>query len=180
MDQYLANRLTSLGVFQVVTDPKKADAIFTDGLGEAFEGRLAEWFPAPPVPAVLVSEASQAPAQVAVPAAPAVPAASTAPADPAPQPPSVPAVASPAADKQPFPQPSRSKVTEPEKRADTAADKPMVSSFRRSKGTLFLVDPRSRLVLWSVYAQPKNASGVEMDRTAGQIAKGIRQDLKGR
>src|SRR5579863_5206571 len=30
MDQYLANQLTTAGVFQVVTDPKKADAILTD------------------------------------------------------------------------------------------------------------------------------------------------------
>jgi len=36
LDQYLANRLTSAGVFRVVTDPKMADAIFTDQLGAGF------------------------------------------------------------------------------------------------------------------------------------------------
>src|SRR5437588_8805686 len=40
MDQFLANQLTSLGVFQVVTDPQKADAILTDRLGELFENKL--------------------------------------------------------------------------------------------------------------------------------------------
>ena len=30
MDQFLANRLTTLGVFQVVTDPQRADAVITD------------------------------------------------------------------------------------------------------------------------------------------------------
>ena len=30
MDQYLANQLTTIGVFEVVTDPQKADAIVTD------------------------------------------------------------------------------------------------------------------------------------------------------
>lgn len=40
LDQYVANRLAASGVFQVTTDPKKADAIFTDRLGEAFEQRL--------------------------------------------------------------------------------------------------------------------------------------------
>ena len=50
LDQYLANRLTSLGVFQVVTDPQKADAIFTDHLGESFEKRMAELYPPPPPP----------------------------------------------------------------------------------------------------------------------------------
>jgi hypothetical protein len=51
MDQYLANRLTSLGVFQVVTDPQKADAIVTDRLGEPFEAKLKELYPPPPPPA---------------------------------------------------------------------------------------------------------------------------------
>jgi hypothetical protein len=46
-DQYLANRLTGMGVFQVVTDPQKADAIFTDRLGEPFEQRLSELYPPP-------------------------------------------------------------------------------------------------------------------------------------
>lgn len=41
LDQYLAAHLTRLGVFQVVADPARADAVFTDHLGEAFEQRLA-------------------------------------------------------------------------------------------------------------------------------------------
>ena len=36
LDQYLANRLTDDHIFQVVTDPKQADAVFTDRIGEAF------------------------------------------------------------------------------------------------------------------------------------------------
>ncbi len=50
LDQYLANRLTSQGVFRVVTDPQKADAIFTDHLGESFEKRLEQLYPPPPPP----------------------------------------------------------------------------------------------------------------------------------
>ena len=50
MDQYLANRLTSMGVFQVVADPQKADAIITDRLGEPFEAKLKELYPPPPAP----------------------------------------------------------------------------------------------------------------------------------
>jgi hypothetical protein len=49
LDQYLANRLTSAQVFRVVTDPKLADAIFTDQLGEAFERKLSDLY-APPEP----------------------------------------------------------------------------------------------------------------------------------
>src|SRR6266542_3025838 len=47
LDQHLANRLTSTGVFRVVTDPKLADAIFTDQLGAAFEQKLVDLFPPP-------------------------------------------------------------------------------------------------------------------------------------
>jgi hypothetical protein len=47
LDQYLANRLTGSQIFRVVTDPRLADAIFTDQLGEAFEKKLADLYPDP-------------------------------------------------------------------------------------------------------------------------------------
>jgi hypothetical protein len=40
----------------------------------------------------------------------------------------------------------------------------------RKRGTVFLVDPRQRLVLWSTYDLPKNASPAELDRSANRIA----------
>ena len=40
LDQYLALQLTSEGVLQVVTDPQKADAILTDGIGARLEEKL--------------------------------------------------------------------------------------------------------------------------------------------
>ena len=48
LDQYLANRLS--GVFRVVTDPKLADAVFTNQLGEPFEQQLAKLYPPPKPP----------------------------------------------------------------------------------------------------------------------------------
>ena len=45
LDQYLANRLTGDQVFRVVTDPRLADAIFTDHLGDAFEKQLTVLYP---------------------------------------------------------------------------------------------------------------------------------------
>ena len=50
MDQYLANQLTQAGIFEVVTDPKKADAILTDSVGEQFQKKLDDLY-APPKPA---------------------------------------------------------------------------------------------------------------------------------
>jgi hypothetical protein len=47
LDQHLANRISESGLFQVVTDLKKAGAVFTDKLGEPFEERLNALFPQP-------------------------------------------------------------------------------------------------------------------------------------
>lgn len=44
LDQYLALQLTSGGVLQVVTDPKKADAILTDGIGARLEDSLSDLY----------------------------------------------------------------------------------------------------------------------------------------
>jgi hypothetical protein len=49
MDQFLASQLVKAGVFEVVTDPKKADAIITDRVGESFENKLDDLYP-PPAP----------------------------------------------------------------------------------------------------------------------------------
>jgi hypothetical protein len=42
------------------------------------------------------------------------------------------------------------------------------------RGTIFLVDPRQRVVLWSTYSPAKNGSSAEMDRTANRIANELR------
>jgi hypothetical protein len=41
LDQHLASRLVRTGVFQVTTDLRRADAVFTESLGEGFEQRLS-------------------------------------------------------------------------------------------------------------------------------------------
>jgi hypothetical protein len=50
LDQYLANRLTKIGRFEVVTNPDQADAVFTDRIGTAFEEKWKELYPPPPPP----------------------------------------------------------------------------------------------------------------------------------
>lgn len=44
LDQYLALQLSSGGLLQVVTDPKKADAILTDGIGARLEDSLNDLY----------------------------------------------------------------------------------------------------------------------------------------
>src|ERR1017187_10319584 len=134
LDQFLAKRLISNHGFQVVTDPKLADAVFTDHLGEGFQTKLEELFPTPE-------------------------------------------------SEKPAPPPK------PEKTADQAtpliggdtvnklANPASNSSFGRSKGTVFLVDAKSRQVVWSVYQPAKGGTPKEMDRTANDIVSRIKKDL---
>jgi hypothetical protein len=131
MDQYLANRLTTDHIFQVVTDPKAADAILTDHIGEGFEQQLDTLLPSPePV-------------------------------------------------KKVAPPPEKDKdKSGPLLPIDTETKLPPVhSTFGASKGTLFLVSPKSHQVLWSVYDPPKGSDSKEMDRTASDIVSRLKKDL---
>jgi hypothetical protein len=53
--------------------------------------------------------------------------------------------------------------------ANHIADFPHEQPIVRNRGTVFLVDPRRRVVLWSTYALPKNTSPDELDRTATRV-----------
>lgn len=44
----------------------------------------------------------------------------------------------------------------------------------RHSGNVFLVDPRTRLVLWSAYDLPRNTSAAELERSAIRIANQLR------
>jgi hypothetical protein len=50
LDQYLALRLTTGNVMQVVTDPLKADVVLTDRVGAGFDDQWKELYPPPPAP----------------------------------------------------------------------------------------------------------------------------------
>ncbi len=115
MDQYLAGRLTAGSVIQVVTDPHKADAIFTDHVGETFEKSLDDLFGSVPVP-------------------------------------------------------KDGKATETFAR---------VGGGQRSRGTFFLVDRKTRDILWSDEEIPKGTSPEETRRIAGRIADHLGKALKG-
>ena len=133
MDQYLANRLTNDHLLQVVTDPKKADIIITDHIGDAFEQQLDTIFP-PPEPAKPETKTEPKPAEDA---------------------------------GNSLFGPAMNKLSNPA----------TSSSFGRSKGTVFLVDAKSREILWSVYAPPKSSTGKDLDRTANDIVSRFKKDL---
>jgi hypothetical protein len=163
LDQYLANRLATRHTFQVVTDPKLADAIFTDRIGENFQTELETIFPDP-------KPAQPKPAE-------------TAKADPAKS----------AAEKKGAELPEPEKVSRRKKSSDSDADAPAgskgfsdtvnklsapVSSFGGAKGTIFLVDAKSRLVVWSTFDPSKGTLNRDLDRTASDIVSRLARDLK--
>jgi hypothetical protein len=136
LDQFLANRLTTEHVFQIVTDPKLADAVFTDQIGEGFQMKLEEIFPTP--------ESEKAP---------------------------------------PPPKPEKTGDEISPLLGDTVnklSNPASSSSFGRSRGTVFLVDAKSRLVVWSVYQPAKTGTPKDMDRTANDIVSRIKHDRKGK
>jgi hypothetical protein len=147
LDQYLASRLTSDHVFQIVTDPKLADAVLTDRVGESLQTQLENIFPTPKPP----------------------------------QP------ETPAAEPE---KPAKSeKTSKRDKNKDAASSSnPMfqdtvnkldapTSSFGRSKGNIFLVDAKSRQVVWSAFNPPKGAAVKDLDRTASDIVSRLKKDL---
>lgn len=109
LDQFLAEQLTRGRVMQVVADPKTADMVLTDRLGEPFERKLAKVHPR--------DEDEDDDAE-----------------------------------------------THPGFRSSTAA------------GTVFLVDLKSRHVLWSDFEKParSNSQGA-LNRKAARIVKNLRE-----
>jgi hypothetical protein len=115
LDQFLAIRLTTGVVLQVVTDPQKADAILTDKIGTSFEQKLDDLYGV--------------------------------------------------------------KQKDPDDKSDSTKFTPQAQS--RAKGAVFLVDRKSRNVLWSMYERPKNNSPDELNHIADKIAGKLLHDTKG-
>ena len=167
MDQYLANRLTNEHVFRVVTDPKLADAILTDHLSEGLQEQLEDFSPTPkppepakpalPEPPAKTADASAAPSKTAdEPGTPSKSAGSDSKAKPADEPLALSLMAQ-----------TENKLSNP------AAS----SGFSRARGTVFLVDAKSRQVVWSIYAPPRDFAGKEMNRTASDIVSRLKKEL---
>jgi hypothetical protein len=149
-EQYLANHLTQEGVVRVVTEFQRADAVFTDRLGPEFERALKELAGKP---ATVEAESEGAKASSEEEIKPAGRSASS---------------GSAAAG-------ARVPTTV---RTDGAA-KP-VSTFSRGRGNVFLVDPKTHVVLWSTFERPKNTLPREMDRSAKRVVERLRKNFRGR
>lgn len=129
LDQYLAQRLTRETIFTVVTDPKLADAVFTDQIGAAFERKLLDLYP----PEAETDKDGKK-------------------------------------DKE-----DEDRLLNEQMRRESES-RPL-STFQRGKGNLFLVDLKSRRVIWSTYEPPKNYRSRELEKTCGRISEQLRKDL---
>ena len=126
LDQYMANWLVRENVYQVVTDPQKADAVLTDQIGVPLQEKLLELYP-PPAP--------------------------------------------------PEPKEDEKKKDEGGLKGDLTRPR---STFGRGRGNVFLVDLKSRRVLWSVYERPRNSLPDELDRTSQRIVRQLKKAQTGK
>ncbi len=126
LDQYLAAQLTSGSVLQVVTDPKNADAVLTDHLGQSFEDTLADLY-------------------------------------------------------NPKPTPSEKAADKADKTEDTGATYARSGmQGQKGRGNIFLVNRKTRDVLWSFYQSPGDKTPNGMRRTASKISAKLAQSIKGK
>jgi hypothetical protein len=141
LDQYLANRLTAEGVFEVVTDPRRADALLTDQLGAGFERRFEELIPReipPETPEAAEAKAARTDEQR-----------------------------------------KKDSDTELGDRLKQGSQTP-ISSFSRGKGNVFLVNIKTRGVVWSLYERPKKVQPDDLNRTSARIVQRLKKDMTGK
>jgi hypothetical protein len=140
LDQYLASRIASQGLFQVVTDPKLADAVLSDRVGETLKNQLEQIFPTPKSPEEI--EAEKAAAEKA--------------------------------EKEGGRDSLAAAFGEVAGKLESPAQ---MSSFGRGKGNVFLVDAKSRVVLWSTYEPPRSTALRDLDRAASDIVSRLKKDM---
>ncbi len=67
-----------------------------------------------------------------------------------------------------------------ELKAGDAEARPRFSGAGRGRGNMFLVDRKTRRVLWSAFEPPKSTLAADLDRAARRIAQRLARDLFGR
>jgi hypothetical protein len=117
LDQFLAQRLTGQGILQVVTDPRKADAVLTDRIGANFEESMAQLYDEGKKPV------------------------------------------SAKADDNPY-------------------QRPAMQPLSRGKGNVFLVDRKTKDVVWSTFIIPKTTDSNDLSHTAGSIVDQLAKAYK--
>ncbi len=127
-EQYLANHLAKSKVYEVVTDPARAEAVLTDRVGMALQDDLATLLtPAESQEVKQAEEADQSESGGGM-------------------------------------------------KGDTYQVRP--SSFSRGRGNIFLVDLKTRSVLWSTYERPRNSTPDSLDKAAKNVISRLTKTVK--
>jgi hypothetical protein len=148
MDQFLTSQLVKAGIFEVVTDPKKADAIITDRVGESFENKLDDLYP-PPTPSKPKKEADE----------------------------TKPAADSTGDAPKPDPPKNLRDINSDKLAGVDLSGGARPTTMGHGKGNIFIVSRGSRSVLWSIYEPPKNNTSRELTKTAERVVKHLQEDL---
>ena len=130
-DQYLAEQIAAESVFDVVVDPKLANAVLTDRIDAPFLAALDELFPLPE------------------------------PGDP----------------EQAEKKDDEDGLAADSIEAGGAFKRPKNRSMGRPQGTLFLVDVRSRTVLWSTFLKEYDPSPNKLHQQARNVVQRIKERL---
>ena len=120
LDQFLAVQLNASNIFLVVTDPKRADAVFTERIGVPFEEALKELYA------------------------------------------------------------SESKTDSKDKDKKDEYVRPTMKPLSNGKGSLFLVDRKTKNVVWSIYDKPKSNRADDVNQLAQKITSKLQKDVKGK
>jgi hypothetical protein len=118
LDQFLAVRLNAGNIFLVVTDPKKADAVFTERIGVNFEEALRELYP------------------------------------------------------------DSKETKEPKEKNEDEYSRPTMKPLSSGKGSLFLVDRKTKNVVWSNYDKPKSNRPEDINQLAQKIANKLEKEVR--
>jgi len=159
LDQFVAHQVARHSVYQVTANPTQADAFLSDYVGTTFELRVDDLLKAAREKAEKEAE------ELAKKEAEALA-------------------------KKEGPKKSETKAGKKDKKEDEreepqsefqmAGGANRVQSFSRGKGNVFLIDARSRRVLWTGFDIPKNTRPAELQKSAERLVSRLRKDKAGK
>ncbi len=159
LDQFVAHQVARQGIYQVTANPTLADAFLTDYVGTTFELRVDDLLKAAREKAEKEAEelAKKEAAALAKKEG-----------------------AKNADSKDSKKDKKDEKDEEPPSEFQMAGSAARVQSFSRGKGNVFLIDAKSRRVLWTGFDIAKNTRPAELQKSAERLVSRLRKDKAGK
>jgi hypothetical protein len=77
-----------------------------------------------------------------------------------------------------YPDPAKKDAADDKESNEWATQKPRSASFSRGKGTIFLVDRKTRNVLWSLYAPSKTTRPEDLNKNATLVTRKLEETIR--